>query len=146
MPGCCIKWLLYSTFLQELKTAYVKEITIGSNQIRGTLRNAQQDGKKPFVTTRVESHLARDVAQYNVRFTGVLENAFFTQLLGWSMPAAQLFRNYYARYCGTHQCIGGGHPCQSTPAAGAVCVPPTEKGNIDRGNLDGMRTTQAVAA
>ncbi|GAB3542990.1 ATP-dependent zinc metalloprotease FtsH [Noviherbaspirillum agri] len=83
--------LPYSTFLQELKAGNVEEIAIDSSQIRGTLRNAQADGKKQFVTTRVEPDLARDLAQYNVRFTGVLENTFFSQLLGWIVPAAIFF-------------------------------------------------------
>ncbi len=79
--------LPYSVFLQELKTGNVEEISVDANHIRGTLRKPLQEGKRQFVTTRVETDLARDLAQYDVRFTGVIQNTFFRDLLSWILPA-----------------------------------------------------------
>jgi cell division protease FtsH len=81
----------YSAFLQELKGRNVDAITIHPNYIEGTLRQATKDGRKKFITTRVETDLARDLSQYDVRFNGVVENTFLRDLLGWVVPAAVFF-------------------------------------------------------
>jgi cell division protease FtsH len=81
----------YSAFMQELKGHNVDTIAIHPNYIEGTLRNPTKDGRKQFITTRVETDLARDLSQYDVRFTGVIENTFLRDLLGWIIPAAVFF-------------------------------------------------------
>jgi cell division protease FtsH len=81
----------YSAFMQELKGHNVDTIAIHPNYIEGTLRNPTKDGRKQFITTRVETDLARDLSQYDVRFTGVIENTFLRDLLGWIVPAAVFF-------------------------------------------------------
>jgi cell division protease FtsH len=81
----------YSAFMQELKGHNVDTIAIHPNYIEGTLRNPTKDGRKQFITTRVETDLARDLSQYDVRFTGVIENTFLRDLLGWIIPVAVFF-------------------------------------------------------
>ena len=83
--------LPYSQFMAELKAGNVEEIAVDSNQIRGKLRKPLEDGSTHFVTTRVETDLARDLAQYDVRFSGVVQNTFFRDLLGWILPAVVFF-------------------------------------------------------
>ncbi|MFC5462284.1 ATP-dependent zinc metalloprotease FtsH [Massilia niabensis] len=83
--------LPYSQFMAELKEGNVEEIAVDPNYIRGKLRKPLQDGSTRFVTTRVETDLARDLAPYNVRFTGVVQNTFFRTLLGWILPAVIFF-------------------------------------------------------
>ena len=76
----------YSEFLSLLKEGKVAEISVADNQIIGTYKEAV--GKKTrFVTTRVDPALAKDLAQYEVKFTGVVENTFLSDLLGWVLPA-----------------------------------------------------------
>jgi cell division protease FtsH len=60
-----VKPLPYSGFIQELKAGNIEEIAVHPNIIEGTLRKPRQDGGKRFVTTRVETDLARDLAQYD---------------------------------------------------------------------------------
>ena len=81
----------YSAFMQELKTRNVESIAIHPNYIEGTLRQPTKEGRKQFITTRVETDLARDLSQYDVRFTGVVENTFLRDLLGWIVPVAVFF-------------------------------------------------------
>jgi cell division protease FtsH len=81
----------YSAFMQELKGHNIDAIAIHPNYIEGTLRNPTKDGRKQFITTRVETDLARDLSQYDVRFTGIVENTFLRDLLGWIIPAAVFF-------------------------------------------------------
>jgi cell division protease FtsH len=76
----------YSEFMRELKEQNIDEIAIRQNYIEGTYRNAKPDGRKHFVTTRVEPELANDLEQYGVKFTGVIENTFWRDLLGWLAP------------------------------------------------------------
>jgi cell division protease FtsH len=83
--------LPYSQFIGELKAGNVEEIVVDPNFIHGTLRTPLQDGRKRFVTTRVETDLARDLAQYDVRFSGVVQNTFLRDLLGWVVPAIVFF-------------------------------------------------------
>jgi cell division protease FtsH len=83
--------LPYSQFMAELKAGNVEEIAVDPNVIRGTLRKPLEDGSTRFVTTRVETELARDLAQYDVRFAGVVQNTFLRDLLGWVLPALIFF-------------------------------------------------------
>jgi cell division protease FtsH len=76
----------YSEFQTLLKEGKVGEIAIGDKQIHGTLKDPI-DGKSRFVTSRVEPSLARDLAQYGVKFTGIVESTFLRDLLGWVIPA-----------------------------------------------------------
>jgi cell division protease FtsH len=82
-----IEPLAYSDFLAQLKAGNVQDIAIGSNVIQGTLKKPLPDGRKLFVSTRVDPELAKDLEAYGVKFTGVIENTFFKDLLGWVVPA-----------------------------------------------------------
>ncbi|HRH73677.1 ATP-dependent zinc metalloprotease FtsH [Zoogloea sp.] len=79
--------LPYSEFQRLLKAGEVTEISIADNTIQGSLKQPLQDGRQKFVTTRVDPSLAKDLAQYDVKFTGIVENTFFKDLLGWVLPA-----------------------------------------------------------
>ncbi len=82
-----IEPLAYSDFLRELKAGNVQDITIAANVIQGRLKKALPDGRQQFATTRVDPELAKDLDTYGVKFTGVIENTFFKDLLGWVVPA-----------------------------------------------------------
>ena len=87
-----VEALPYSQFIQELKEGNVNEIAVDPNFIRGTLRRPlKENGPTEFVTTRVETDLARDLAQYNVKFTGVVQNTLLRDVLGWVVPVAIFF-------------------------------------------------------
>ncbi len=83
--------LPYSEFQTLLKNGQVQEIAITDNYIQGTLKNPLPDGRSKFITTRVEQDLAKDLAQYDVKFTGVVESTFLRDLLGWVVPAVVFF-------------------------------------------------------
>ncbi len=76
----------YSEFQALIREGKVSEIAISDNQIHGTFK-APVDGKSRFVTTRVETGLAKDLAQYDVKFTGIVQSTFLRDLLGWVVPA-----------------------------------------------------------
>jgi cell division protease FtsH len=81
----------YSEFLEQLKAGRIKEVAISNNVVQGVYTAPTEDGRTRFVATRVEPELARDLAQYNVQFKGVIENTFFRDLLSWVIPALVFF-------------------------------------------------------
>jgi cell division protease FtsH len=90
-----IEPLAYSEFVAQLKAGNVESIAIGANAIQGKLKKPLPDGRAEFVTTRVDPALAQDLERYNVKFTGVVENTFFKDLLGWIVPTLFFFGLWY---------------------------------------------------
>jgi cell division protease FtsH len=77
----------YSEFQRMVKDGEVSEIAITDNAIQGTLKKPLEDGRQKFVTTRVDPALAKDLSQYDVKFTGLAENTLLRDILGWVLPA-----------------------------------------------------------
>jgi cell division protease FtsH len=76
----------YSRFQTLLDQGKVAEIAVTQNHIRGTLKEAESDGLKDFVTTRVEPDLAAKLDKHNVVYTGVFESTWIRDLLSWILP------------------------------------------------------------
>jgi cell division protease FtsH len=73
----------YSEFKTLLKDGGVTEVTIGDQQIRGTLRQES----KAFTTTRVEDpKLTEELEAKGVKYNGELTNRWLPELLGWIIP------------------------------------------------------------
>jgi len=100
----------YSQFQDLLKDGKVKEISITNNYIQGELKQALPDGRSKFVTTRVDPGLARDLDQYDIKFTGVVESTFLRDMLGWVIPAVAFFAIwiFVMRKFAEKQGLGGG--------------------------------------
>jgi len=77
----------YSRFQTLLNEDKIAEIGIAQNYIRGTLKEAQPDGLKDFVTTRVEPDLAQSLDKHGVVYTGMIESTWLRDLLSWIVPA-----------------------------------------------------------
>jgi cell division protease FtsH len=75
----------YSEFQTLLEQGKVEEVQIGSNEISGKLKKAE-DGKSAFVTTRVDPELATEMEKYGVKFSGQKENTLLPILLSWLLP------------------------------------------------------------
>jgi cell division protease FtsH len=80
----------YSTFEERLEAGVVDEITVGSNEIRGTYTSAQ-DGKTGFVTQRVPPDLMERLEGTGVTVTGAIEETWLTNLLSWVLPILLFF-------------------------------------------------------
>ena len=82
-----VERISYSEFQEQLKAGRIEEIDIYSNVIEGTLKESGPQGRKRFVTIRVEPDLAKDLEKYKVRFRGMVETTFLRDLLSWVLPA-----------------------------------------------------------
>ncbi|HEY6862699.1 MAG TPA: ATP-dependent metallopeptidase FtsH/Yme1/Tma family protein, partial [Burkholderiales bacterium] len=100
----------YSEFQQQLKDGKIAEIAISDNLIQGSYKDAAKDGRKRFVTTRVDPELAKDLSQYDVKFTGVVESHFMRDVLSWVVPALVFFAvwMFFARRLAEQGGMGGG--------------------------------------
>src|SRR5450759_2783993 len=76
----------YSQFQHHLKEGKIKEIAIAGNTIQGSYKDATAEGRKRFVTTRVDADLAKDLSQYDVEFSGVIESTWLRDILSWILP------------------------------------------------------------
>jgi cell division protease FtsH len=77
----------YSRFQSLLNEGKVAEVSIAQNYISGTLKEAQPDGLKNFITTRVDADLAASLDKHGVTYSGVVESHFIRDLLSWILPA-----------------------------------------------------------
>ncbi len=86
-----VQVLPYSEFLGLVRADKVEEITVTSTHIRGKLRDATENSKKQFVTTRIDPALVKDFEGTNTKVFGLIENNFLYDLLAWIVPAIAFF-------------------------------------------------------
>ena len=82
--------LPYSEFVQQLQAGNVESLSVGETALRGVLRQPLPDGRRQFVTTRVEPALVEQLAPHGVRFTGIVESTWLRDLIGWVAPVLLL--------------------------------------------------------
>jgi cell division protease FtsH len=77
----------YSEFKEAVATGNVTEISVSPHVIHGKMKD-----DKIFNTVRIEDpDLLKDVAQRNVKVTGVIESTIVRDLLSWIVPIALFF-------------------------------------------------------
>ncbi|HUC10930.1 MAG TPA: ATP-dependent zinc metalloprotease FtsH [Stellaceae bacterium] len=77
----------YSKFQTLLDQNKIDDIEIGPNYIEGSLKKAEPDGLKDFITARVAPDLAKNLDKHGVTYSGVVENHFIRDILSWILPA-----------------------------------------------------------
>ena len=85
--GHQVETVAYSEFRELLADGRISEIAIADTNIRGTLRSPMPDGSQFIYTVRVDPDFARELAQYDVVFTGTIESNWLGTLLSWILPA-----------------------------------------------------------
>jgi cell division protease FtsH len=102
--------LPYSEFQKHLKDGDVKDLVIGDKVIEGEFVKPLPDGRKRFVTTRVEPELAAELDQKGVQYRRVVENTLLRDVLSWILPAVIFFAiwMFLIRRFADKQGLGGG--------------------------------------
>lgn len=80
----------YSEFQQNLKSGNITEVTISDKQIRGSLKEPIKE-RKSFATTRVEHDLVKELESHNIKYSRIIENTFFKDILSWLIPIFVFF-------------------------------------------------------
>jgi cell division protease FtsH len=88
----------YSRFQTLLNEDKVAQIGIAQNYISGSLKEAQPDGVKDFITTRVDPDLAQSLDKHGVVYSGIVESHWLRDLLSWILPAIFLSGFGCSRY------------------------------------------------
>ncbi|MCE9599086.1 MAG: ATP-dependent zinc metalloprotease FtsH [Spirochaetia bacterium] len=79
-------FIQYSEFLEYLKNGNIADVTIKGNSIEGHFKQPLSDGRKGFITNRVEPDLARQLRESGVTFGSVQENTWLRDILSWILP------------------------------------------------------------
>jgi cell division protease FtsH len=103
-----IEALPYSQFQQLLQDGKVDRVAVSDRYIQGTLKEPLPNGKKQFVTTRVDSQLAGDLQKFGVTYSGEVESTLLTDLLSWIVPAVVFFGLWTFLARRMSQGLGGG--------------------------------------
>ncbi len=98
----------YSQFQQLLHDGKVDQVSVSDRFIRGTLKEPLPNGKKQFVTTRVDADLASELQKSGVTYSGEVQSTLLTDLLSWVIPALVFFGLWTFLARRMSQGLGGG--------------------------------------
>jgi cell division protease FtsH len=80
--------IAYSEFHQLVRQGKVDEVVVGSDSVRGVLKEANQNGRRHFVTVPVNPEIAADLQEHGVKFSGRVESSWLSSVLSWVLPMA----------------------------------------------------------
>lgn len=105
-----VETIPYSEFQELLKDEKLQSIGISDSSIRGKLKRADADGHEYIETVRIAPEFAKDLADYDVEFSGVIESDWLAQLLSWVLPAVFFVGIwlFFIRRMADKQGLGGG--------------------------------------
>jgi cell division protease FtsH len=98
----------YSQFQELLHQGKVDRVAVSDRYVQGTLKEPLPDGKKQFVTTRVDSQLAGELQKSGVTYSGEVESTLLQDLLSWIVPAVVFFGLWTFLARRMSQGLGGG--------------------------------------
>lgn len=84
----------YSEFINAVSQNKVIEIAIGQDKISGKMLD-KDNNEILFTTVRVDTDLSQRLEEHGVKFSGRVENTFFTALLSWFIPIFIFFGIWY---------------------------------------------------
>ena len=112
----------HSQFLGDLSAGKIDEVRVSGDYIEGAWKEAQTNGVKNPMTTRVSPDLAADLAKNHVRFSGQVQNTWLSAILSWVLPTLVFLglRQFWFRRVaddGPYRIDGNGTFCSSVNAS-----------------------------
>jgi cell division protease FtsH len=83
--------LPYSEFQKLLQENKISEVVINDSQIVGTFKDPEEKEKKQFATNRVEPDIAKQLDEHGVKYSRVIQNNLFRDVLSWILPVFVFF-------------------------------------------------------
>jgi len=83
--------LAYSEFQRLLENGQIAEVVVQGDVIHGELKQPREDGTRRFVTNRLDTSLAEQLAKHDVVFASRPESTFLPTLLSWILPIGLFF-------------------------------------------------------
>ena len=81
-----IEHIPYSKFEALLEADRIESVVIGTETIRGALKEPSGNERANFITTRVEPDLAARLSKTKVEYEGTIESTFLRDLMSWVIP------------------------------------------------------------
>jgi cell division protease FtsH len=82
-----VETIPYSQFKQELAQGNVDKLTVGPENITGTLKAKDKTPGKAFTTIRVDDPgLVKDLDDHKIAYSGFYESKFLSGILSWVLP------------------------------------------------------------
>ena len=87
-----VETIPYSQFKQNLAEGAVGKLTIGPENITGTLKGKDKKPDQRFVTIRVDDpSLVKELDERKIDYSGFYESKFLSTMLSWIVPIAIFF-------------------------------------------------------
>jgi cell division protease FtsH len=87
-----VETIAYSQFKQNLAEGTVGRLTIGPENIKGTLKGKDKQPDQRFITIRVDDpNLVKELDERKIVYSGFYESKFLGTLLSWIVPIAIFF-------------------------------------------------------
>jgi cell division protease FtsH len=87
-----VETIPYSQFKQSLVEEKVAKLTIGPEDISGTLKGKEKEPGQDFTTIRVnDPDLVKDLDAHKVNYSGHYESKFWSGVLSWILPIGIFF-------------------------------------------------------
>ena len=97
----------YSEFQRLVREDKVSEVLVSQDQIQGDLKEPL-NGKKRFVTVRVDPDISKELAQHGVTFAGRFESEVGPLILSWIIPIGLFIGVWYFLGRRMAKQLGGG--------------------------------------
>jgi cell division protease FtsH len=81
----------YSEFQKLVREDKVAQVVVSQDQLQGVLKEPLLDGKKRFVTVRVDAEMARELDAHKVQYAGRFQNDLVPMILSWVVPTLIFF-------------------------------------------------------
>jgi len=82
-----IETIPYSQFKQELAQGNVDKVTVGPDNVTGTLKAKEKKPVQQFITIRVDDpNLVKELDEHKVDYSGQYESKFLSSILSWVLP------------------------------------------------------------
>ena len=87
-----VETIPYSKFKQYMAEGQVSSLTIGPENITGTLKGKEEKKEQNFATVRVEDpNLVKELDEQKVNYSGLYESKFLSTILSWILPIGLFF-------------------------------------------------------
>jgi cell division protease FtsH len=87
-----VETIPYSQFKQYVAEGTLSKVTIGPENITGTLKGKEKKPSQEFTTVRVnDPDLVKDLDEHKVNYSGHYESKFLSTMLSWIIPIGIFF-------------------------------------------------------
>ena len=81
----------YSEFQRLVREDKVAQVTVSQDQLQGELKEPLLDGKRRFVTVRVDAEMAKELDAHKVQYAGRFQSDLVPMVLSWVVPTLIFF-------------------------------------------------------